>query len=244
MMVPLIQKKISLLFTLLAFTSIATNLIAQKNITIHFHHTIGNQELVLGDSFQNIHGEEITPQKFKYYLSNFSFTDASGKTYSLPVNYYLIDEADPASKSFTLNVPSNNIHALQFQIGVDSIRNISGIQTGALDPMKGMFWTWNSGYIMAKLEGSSSASKQAGQIFTYHIGGFKSPHNTIQTIKMDIPSKPMGISDIAISVDINQWFKSKSNIRITETPNCQIPGALAVKIAANYANQFALKSVN
>jgi hypothetical protein len=74
-------------------------------------------------------------------------------------------------------------------LGVDSIRNVSGIQTGALDPLKGMFWTWNSGYVMAKLEGSSESSNSAGNRFTYHIGGFRPGMNVLKTIDLIIPRR-------------------------------------------------------
>jgi hypothetical protein len=235
---------IIILCKLFVFTGFVNVTIAQKNLIIRFHHTIGNEELVLGNSFQNIHGEELTPQKFKYYLSNFAITQIDGKTVKLPVKYFLIDEANADSKTIQLSVPTNNINSIQFTLGVDSIRNVSGIQTGALDPMQGMFWTWNSGYIMAKLEGTSNASLQAGRTFTYHIGGFQSPNNTLQQIKLSLPQKENGIREIAILADINQWFKSASDIHIAQTPNCQSPGTLAVKISANYAHQFTVKSVN
>jgi hypothetical protein len=51
-----------------------------------------------------------------------------------------------------------DITGIRFLLGVDSARNVSGIQTGALDPARGMFWTWNSGYVMAKIEGSSPSA--------------------------------------------------------------------------------------
>jgi hypothetical protein len=44
-----------------------------------------------------------------------------------------------------LNTSLKNITAIKFLLGVDSLKNVSGIQTGALDPAKGMFWTWNTG---------------------------------------------------------------------------------------------------
>ena len=43
-------------------------------------------------------------------------------------------------------------------LGVDSLRNVTGVQTGALDPAMDMYWTWNTGYVMAKLE---AAAQQA-----------------------------------------------------------------------------------
>ena len=52
-------------------------------------------------------------------------------------------------------MPAGNYNSLSFLLGVDSMHNVSGAQTGALDPANDMFWTWNSGYVMAKMEGAS-----------------------------------------------------------------------------------------
>lgn len=72
--------------------------------------------------------------------------------------------------------------SITFLIGVDSLHNVSGAQTGALDPVNDMFWTWNSGYVMAKLEGNSSSSPQMNQKFEYHIGGYSGKHNVVKKL--------------------------------------------------------------
>lgn len=215
---------------------------SQKKLSFSFHHRVGNETLVLDNSYTNILGENIVVRKFKYYLSNFSITDQSGKTHLLPADYFLVDEADSASKIIALNVPTLEIKSINFLLGVDSIRNVSGIQTGVLDPLQGMFWTWNSGYIMAKLEGTSDSSHIAGQAFTYHIGGFKGETNTNRYITLTLPQKNKPQNNIHITADINHWFKSKSEIRIAQTPVCHTPGALAVKIADNYSTMFSVNS--
>lgn len=166
-----------------------------------------------------------------------------GKKTVLPVDYFLVDEADSLSKIIDLSLPAADISSIQFLLGVDSIRNVSGIQTGALDPMKGMFWTWNSGYIMAKLEGTSESSTIGGHYFTYHIGGFKGENNVLKTITLLIPETKESVQEIHITADINTWFKNKSDIKISETPVCHMPGALAKKIADNYSAMFSINAI-
>lgn len=227
---------------LTAFCFLALQGFPQKKISLVFHNKAGTEDLILGNSYTNILGEKITVQKFKYYVSNVSVTDKLGKTTLLPATYFLVDEADPSSKTITVTVPDNAIQSIGFLLGVDSIRNVSGIQTDALDPLKGMFWTWNSGYIMAKLEGSSESSRIAGQSFTYHIGGFKGEMNTLKNISLPVSSK-QPVSELHISADINAWFKGKYEIRTAETPVCHTPGDLAMKIADNYSAMFTLNSV-
>jgi hypothetical protein len=214
-----------------------------KKITIVFHNQVGNTELSLGDSVKISTGETITVERFRYYVSNFAVLDDKGVSQKLPVDYFLVDQENPSTKTLTLNVPEGKISRLSFLLGVDSIRNVSGIQTGALDPLKGMFWTWNSGYVMAKLEGSSESSNSAGNRFTYHIGGFRPGMNVLKTIELTIPSSEKEIQEIHINADIDHWFRGSTELKIAETPVCHSPGELAMKIANNYSSMFSINSI-
>jgi hypothetical protein len=225
------------------FTSPGKQVPPTQKIRLNFNHTIGGEELALGNTYKTVLGENITVQKFKYYISNFAVTDDKGKLVKLPARYFLVDEADPSSKTIQLAIPVNSIRSIRFLLGVDSIKNVSGIQTGALGPLKGMFWTWNSGYIMAKLEGSSESSTLAGHYFIYHIGGFRKTMNTARVIELAIPQKDKPITEIDIRAEIDQWFKSKSELRIAETPVCHDPCPLAVRIADNYSTMFSINSL-
>lgn len=216
--------------------------VAQRTLTLSFRHVVGADELVLGSSFINSTGDTINVQRFKYYLSNFAVTDTGGKSIPVPNTYFLVDEAEPSSKTITLTIPDIAITGIRFIVGVDSSRNVSGIQSGVLDPLKGMFWTWNSGYVMAKLEGHSPSSAIAGQSFTYHIGGFRTPMNVIRPVEFSLKENNHAKS-ISIKADINQWFKSRSDLKIAETPVCHSPGPLAMRIADNYSTMFSINSV-
>ncbi|NCI45566.1 MbnP family protein [Sediminibacterium soli] len=207
-----------------------------QKIRLVLQHRVGREPLVLGNSYRNVLGDTITIYKFKYYLSNFAVTDSSGNTVRLPLQYRLVDEADAASKTIELSVPVDRIRDIRFMIGVDSTRNVSGIQEGALDPLKGMFWTWNTGYIMAKLEGSSPSSKIAMQSFTYHIGGYRAPYATMRWVTL--PAGNRNTNKLAVVVDINQWFKHKTALSIAKTPVCHSPGELASQIADNISGMF------
>lgn len=214
-----------------------------KQIAVIFHHQIGNAPLELGKPVTNALGNEMTIERFRYYVSNFSVVTPENKTIPLPEAYFLIDEEDSSSRTLSLTIPDIPITGIQFLLGVDSIRNVSGVQTGALDPLQGMFWTWNTGYIMAKLEGISPEAATAGHRFTYHIGGFRKGMETAKEISLPFHRMVSKIETLHILADINQWFRGKTILRISETPICHSPGALAVRIADNYSRQFSLLSI-
>jgi hypothetical protein len=239
------MKTSSLLFffllglTAFCFVKKTDDIHPSKKLTIVFHNQLGSKDLVLGEPIVNILGDTINIERFRYYVSNFSVKDNRGIVVKLPVEYFLIDEENPQSKSISFTVPDISIDEISFLLGVDSSRNVSGIQTGALDPLHGMFWTWNSGYIMAKLEGSSEKVHSAGNRFTYHVGGFRTGMNTTRTINLRTPLA-MKSEEIHIKADVNRWFKGNSEINIAETPVCHSPGALAVKLADNYSSMFSI----
>src|SRR5690606_2936849 len=102
--------------------------------------------------------------------------------------------------------------------GVDSLRNVSGAQTGALDPVHGMFWDWNTGYIMAKFEGNAPASPSNGKLL-YHVGGFSGEHNTLQRVTLNLPNTMKLIDNSAqlkIEADLGEWFKNPHTIDFSE----------------------------
>jgi len=112
-----------------------------------------------------------------------------------------------------------------------------------------MFWTWNSGYIMAKLEGSSPVSNQPDSRFEYHIGGFKNHENEVKKILLAFPgSETLDISSgksstVKITADANAWFDAVNPISIATNPVCSTPGSLAKLIAENYYHMFDVVNV-
>ena len=216
----------------------ADKLHAQNTITINFIHAVGTDTLQLDQEYTNPHAETFSIINLKYYIHNLRFVSGN-KTVTLPDTYYLIDERKPDSKQLTVDLPPGNYTAFHFTLGVDSIKNVSGVQTGALDPVFGMFWTWNSGYIMAKFEGKSPVSTAPFTNFTYHIGGFKKDESVIKDISLPLAA---GIKNnqLTIRADVNKWFSGVNAITIKQTPYCMNPGTLATTIATNYAAMFSV----
>ncbi len=208
-----------------------------QTLHLRFINTVGDTIMQAGATYRNAFGETFNIRNFKYYITNISLRDTDGQLHPLTREHFLIDEADSASK--TIVVSHNNIKAtsIRFMLGVDSVRNISGVQTGALDPMKGMFWTWNSGYIMAKLEGKSAASKSLGNYFTYHVGGFKNGESASRWV--ELPLEKIA-TVVIIKADADKWFNALQAVKIAEHPICHEPGKLAMLIADNYAQMFSV----
>lgn len=202
-------------------------------LTIQFVNRFGTAPLIPEQTYY-LGKDTLVVNRFKYYISHIKLTNSKGKIFTPANEYFLIDIADEKTTRLTLTVPEDDYVGIGFLLGVDSIRNVSGVQTGALDPLNGMFWTWNSGYIMAKLEGTANSSMIAGKQFTYHIGGFRNNQNTTRNIEL---KSSVFTHSISIVADASVWFK---DIDIATTPICHSPGALAIRFANNYSTMFSI----
>jgi hypothetical protein len=228
-------------FLLILFLSTAD---AQQNkIILQFENRAGEKLLENDSVYQNAFGETFTVKNFKYYVSNIVLIDGN-KTQSFTDKYFLINNADSASKEIELGTNLHRVTAIKFLLGVDSLKNVSGVQTGALDPAKGMFWTWNTGYVMAKLEGNSLSANTPQHAFGYHVGGYKPNEKTAREIYLPL-QKIVDCANknctITITADVLKWFNAVHEIKIASTPLCHEPGLLATQLADNYAKMFSVE---
>ena len=203
-------------------------------------------------NYVNSSGETFSITKFKYYLSNFKLIKEDGTKYEVPNSYYLVDASDTSSLKLDLpNIPGGKYTGVEYMIGVDSARNVSGAQTGALDPANGangMFWSWSTGYIFMKLEGQSSAS--SNNSFVYHIGGYSGVNRGQRTVSLDFTPSVLIVdggkreAEIHITTDVLEIFKNPSNISIATQSTIMSVGAASSNIATNYADMFSFDHIH
>lgn len=219
-------------------------------VKITFVNTVKGIPLELNTgNYTNPFGETYSVSKFKYYISHVSWLRGKADSFGKQESYHLVDEGNPDALHFSFPLSTGNYDAVNFMLGVDSLHNVSGAQTGALDPLNDMFWTWNSGYVMAKLEGRSPQSKLLNNKLEYHIGGFTGENNVLKNITLNFPAgKSLNIekgktSEIIIEADIDTWWQQPNDIKIADHAVCSTPGVLAKKIADNYSKMFRIKDI-
>lgn len=215
------------------------------SVNIAFRHYVGDSVLMLDDkTYYNSLGQSFKVGNFKYYISNIRLRQKDGSEF-VSKEFFLVNEAEEVSKSVLLNnVPAGDYTSLTFTLGVDSLHNCSGAQSGALDPVNAMFWAWNTGYIFFKLEGKSAASTSPGKIFEFHIGGYKQPYNCIRTITIDMSNNILRVqasdkTTLQLKADIAKVFNSTSAIDISTTSSITEPKSSKV-IADNYVHMFSV----
>ena len=237
------MRQIGLLFISVLMASFLQQTAAQSvasrdSLTIEIVPRVGEKKWTPEATYTNASGEAFSIDKCLFYLSNFAVQSSSGKWFPIRDSYFLANILDSSSLQIRLPIPSSDIVNIRFLLGVDSIKNVSGIQSGVLDPARGMFWTWNTGYVMAKMEGSSPVSPMPGKKFTYHVGGFAGEQNVAKSIQLAIDIKAIEQHHILLAADLLSWFNGASSLSIAANPICHVPGKLANQIANNYQFQF------
>lgn len=221
------------------------------SLKIELENTVGDSALVLNtSSYTNANNDTFTVSTFKYYISNIKLKKADNTEYTVPESYFLIDHSVDASNLISLaNIPVGDYTGITFMIGVDSIRNVSGAQTGALDPANGMFWSWLSGYIMFKMEGNSPQSSTTEHKLVFHVGGFSGTNNVLKTITPSFNGSKAIVSttvtpEIHLKVDLLEAFTSPDDISFSSINTIHMPGANAKMLADNYADMFSVEHIH
>jgi hypothetical protein len=174
--------KLSLMILLSRLTSIS--LFAQST-SFSFQPTFSNQSLNQEVYYRLNAQDSIQFTSFKFYISHLELMNGNKVVWKDKVTYHLIDAFD--EKTLVLQIPSNiSFTKIKFQLGIDSLTNVSGAMGGDLDPTKGMYWTWQSGYINFKLEGTSNICKTRHNEFQFHLGGYQQPFNSLQTVFVQV----------------------------------------------------------
>jgi hypothetical protein len=221
-----------------------------STIRVNFNNMFDTLDLLLDStSYVLDNGDKFKVTTYKYYISNIKLISSDNSVYVEQDSYHLINESSVSSQSFVLNdIPFNNYTSMEFIIGVDSIHNVSGSQTGELSPNNGMFWTWNTGYIQAKLEGYSQQSGAADKSIAFHIGGFKGANNPLKAINLNFNGLTAVVSKtntptININCNIKEWFVNPYTISFSNVYSVSSVNATSKLLADNYADMFTIQSI-
>lgn len=235
-------------------------------LRIEFDNVVGDKNLVMNSvTYRNAANEDFVVTKFNYFVSNIKLIKSDGSSFAVPQDssYFLIREDTKASQFVTLNsIPFGDYKSVEFMVGVDSLRSTAPIEKrkGVLDPSgsmmeDGMYWSWNSGYIFVKLEGTSTQGNPVNGKFYYHIGLFggysQRTVNNTRAVRVDFGEPKASVNasktpEVHLLVNILKMFDGPgTRAKISESNS--IMGGQPVKsqeIANNYAHMFSLDHIH
>ncbi len=129
-----------------------------------------NSDSVYVDDFSNNYKISFS----NVYLSQLNFEDG-GVITPLPIQYVLLK---PETSTYNLgSVEEGHYHNFNYGIGIDSATNHTDpnsydLSSPLYPQSPNMHWTWNSGYIFYKIEGSIDTDSDGTfeTTFAFHIG--------------------------------------------------------------------------
>ena len=182
-----------------------------------------------GESAISITADSKNVSKLIFYVSDLQLETIDGDYLKIS-DYHLVDFSDLTTREIKADKQNKKaIKSIQFKLGIDSTTNVSGAYGGALDPTKGMYWSWQSGYINFKMEGQIQDEN-----YILHLGGYSTPHKAVQIVKLPVTNQS---DEFKITLPLNEIFEKVIPIDHT----VMSPSLNAVAMSKAIASFFYLK---
>lgn len=199
-------------------------LFSQQSKQIEFRCKFGKEILQLNHYYKLSKEDSVQITNLKFYISNIEFYHDNLLVAKDSTIHHLID-LSTTNSIFSINQDKpEKANQVRFNIGIDSITNVSGALGGDLDPTKGMYWSWQSGYINFKLEGYSNRSPLANNFFEYHLGGYIGANNCMQSMRLICKQR----SPVVVELYVDELL---NNVQLETQANIMSPSADAVRIS-------------
>lgn len=188
------------------------------DLDFHFHPTVGSEDFAFNQNY-DINGKATLFSLAQFYIHGITLGYEDG-TEKVIDNYYLVKAG---GDHYELGeVPNGKVTSIKFNIGVDTVNNHQTEENftsrASDDPLAiqspVMHWSWNMGYIFAKVEGAfdsdGDGTPETG--IEYHVG----MDSMLRTVELTTDKEVTGNSmELMIGVDFSNIFK---DIDLETTP--------------------------
>lgn len=192
-----------------------------------------NKKVEKGNPCITSKGDTLTFEKLKFYIAEIEFIDANENSITLVEYPQLIDWDQPETLKIDFTTVPMQEGQLQFTLGVPYDYNVNGVFDGDLDPIHGMYWAWQSGFIFIKIEGASKAIQTFKHKFQYHLGGYNGATNALTTVNI-----PLHSNSKQLIIDLDAFFESMEYKQINTIMS---PSAQAVQLANLFKTTFRIQ---
>lgn len=219
------------------------------HLHVYFQNKMGNMDLMYNHAHDLGGTRAYSVSTLQYYISNVRLKKEDGTDYVIDGIYELSKGSDIVELDLD-DIPAGHYHGIKFYVGIDSTTNHLDPSTyDASSPLAeqnpDMHWSWNSGYIFMRFEGSvdttAAASGTANTNFEMHLGGDTNLNDIELTSHFDVASDEH--PSVTINMDAEELLGgnidlTSENDLVTHTMD-NMP--LAMKLKANIANAFSVE---
>jgi hypothetical protein len=227
-----------------------------KPLEIRFYPRFGADTLKAGRKYRTAGGDSVSFSFARFYVSEIQLIDSLGAAHPLP-GLYLVNALDSATEArgyATIITPAipGSYRGVRFSIGVpfDLNHRDAAAQTAPLGTASGMFWSWNSGYIFNRTEGTVD-SAGAQKSIAYHVGGdTRKMQVNLFSLTGTVSSLSVGAAGATVPVNVayDALFSTGLNTAAPLRPSLNANerqahgGALLDRIYLNTQSQFTLRN--
>lgn len=220
------------------------------NVSVVFDHTFsGNAFQVDTTTVYTLeNGQELVFSRLQYYISNVALQREDGTWWEEEESYHIINARNDQPTIELKKLPEGHYTGMRYLIGVDSLRNFSGAQDGALSPSNEMFWSWNTGYIFFMVEGTCLQRPEENPFFLYHVGGFKDPfigsHEKVHTFNENLTLRDGATSQVILEVSVDKIFQGPAlTIDVLDFFRSHATNETSVMMSQNFASSFEAREI-
>jgi hypothetical protein len=193
---------------------------------------------ISGDSVFSIgnSGDSLRVTALRFYVYNIQFESENKVVWSSGDEHFLIDVFEKDGTSIPTNLSTQSkVDHLSFVIGVDSTLQTTGAHSGVLDPILGMYWSWQSGYINWKLEAEVIHAGQSNAI-QWHVGGYRAPYQTQRAVRLRLMNDSDSIQcGLQLDSLLRDW-------RVIAPAEVMSPGDKAMVLSDRFQSCFQIVS--
>ena len=220
----------------IGFMSSYQHVYAQQNcLKIPVIATFNYKPVVLNDTVYVLaNNHRIKFETLKFYISGVTLVKNNVEVWKEANSFHLID-VEEDSNYVCLDIEDDLVFdGISFNLGIDSITNVSGALGGDLDPTKGMYWTWQNGYVNFKLEGTSDLCKNPKNEFQFHLGGYVRPNLNVQKVAVMLNNS----AQFSIEFNLSQFV---NELDLENLNHIMSPNQAAVELSQHAAKCFSIK---
>ena len=227
---------------------------------LFFDNGVAGDALILGNTYTNSNGENLTIDRLNYVVSNIVFIKEDGSEYAYPKeqSYFIISQEANMHTVHLEALPVGDYKKVRLGIGVDKERYLQGETAQQsfwdLAVANNMTWTWSTGYRFINFEGSfTSATVSEPAIFQVHQGSNSATDN-YREITLNLPTtarvRENEMPSIHIKADANVILDGTNkiilgnNLNGTGTAASVMGGQNLIDVAANTLNMFTVDHVH
>ena len=194
---------------------------------LNFQCNFQRDPLKLDSIYELNPGEFLSVKELKFYLSDFLFYNEQGEVlyHSDTLIFYDLEEG---SSKLLLSEALEGVYKIDFLLGLDSVKNVSGALEGPYDPLLGMYWAWNTGYINIKLKGTANWIPNPKNDFEFHIGGYRAPYGASQKCTLWVKGS-------TFYLDLDAFLQSWN---LKELNHLMVPGEKAFFFSQEFVKHF------